>query len=191
MNWRLTICDVLLCLLLLAGCNQPQATEPAPTTQVAVTEDQLLNTAGTAGSNPQSTISGPQLPVGYAPTRISILPLTELSRSVSGDQPAMLNVYVCLLDGFGSQIKAPGIIRFELYRYVPRSAEPKGQRIAIWPDINLKTPAENNKYWRDFLRAYEFRVEAEIGRDETFVLEATWMTSDGRLTAESLLKAGR
>jgi len=103
-----------------------------------------------------------------------------------------LNAYVGLLDAFGCQIKAPGVLRFELYQYVPRSAEPKGQRLAIWPDIDLTHPATNNRYWLDFLRAYEFKLDAPAGLNETYVLEATCMCPDGRrLTATFPLRGGK
>ena len=70
-------------------------------------------------------------------------------------------MYAALRDSFGSCLKAPGVFRFELYEYVQYSSEPKGKRIIIWPDIDLTDAAENNEYWNDFLRAYEFSLDLE------------------------------
>jgi hypothetical protein len=114
---------------------------------------------------------------GFAPTQVEILPLTEL---VDGEQGTRLNAYVSLLDAFGEKVKAPGTFRFELYEYVQRSAEPKGPRLAIWPDIDLTDPAENQEYWRDFLRAYEFTFASQASRSQTYILEVTCRYPDGR-----------
>jgi hypothetical protein len=82
----------------------------------------------------------------YAPSKIDIMPLTEFVSTGDAQKPKIV-VYVSLLDQFGSQIKSPGMFRFELYEHVPRSAEPKGKRAIIWPDIDLNDPATNNDYW--------------------------------------------
>ncbi|HPC96459.1 MAG TPA: hypothetical protein PLU87_16040 [Sedimentisphaerales bacterium] len=129
-------------------------------------------------------------PSGFGPAAIIILPLTELSQP-TGDQGQQLHVYVSLADAYGSQMKAPGVFRLELYDYVQRSAEPKGPRIAIWPDIDLTNPAENQKSWRDFLRAYEFTVPVHVSPEKTYVLEVTCLIPTGRrLSAEWLLRPG-
>ena len=100
-----------------------------------------------------------------------------------------MDVYVSLLDAYSEKIKAPGIFRFELYEYVQRSSEPKGQRIAIWPDVDLNSPAENQTYWRDFLRAYEFSLGAPASRGKTYILEVTCLCPSGkRLSTEWPLK---
>ena len=86
-------------------------------------------------------------------------------------------------------MKAPGVLRFELYEYIPRSAQSKGQRLALWPDIDLTAPAENHKYWRDFLRAYEFELDTQAHRDKTYIVEVTCTGPDGkRLSGEYLLR---
>lgn len=124
----------------------------------------------------------------YTPVKIDIIPLTEfIGVNDVGEEPA-IRVYVSLLDSFGYQIKAPGIFRFELYERVARSAEPKGRRISIWPDIDLNDVVENNRYWRDFLRAYEFNLPSESESDQNYILEATCLSPNGkRLSAEFAL----
>ena len=159
-------------LLVEAGCEPPQVgpgrTGPPP---IAVND-----------CNEVSTYAR------YAPVKIDIVPLTEFTGvSDAGEEPK-IKVYVSLLDSFGSQIKSPGIFRFELYERVPRSAEPKGRRIAIWPDIDLTDVVENNHYWRDFLRAYEFNFDFEPESDQSYVLQVTCLCPNGkRLSAEFAL----
>jgi hypothetical protein len=188
MNLRLTIYYLLFCLSLLAGCNQPQPTvRPPVVEQAGVVEPSAVQ--------PVEDTSKPTVPPGpttFAPVKIDILPLTELSSPSGAGQGTKLNVFVTILDAFGSQMKAPEILRFELYEYVPRSAQLKGQRLAIWPDIDLTGPAENNKYWRDFLRAYEFELDVQAGRDKTYILEATCMSPDGkRLSCQYTLRGSQ
>lgn len=174
---RISLFLSLVSLVLFAGCETPQESVASPS-------EPVVETGQTAVEPPAAAPVG-----GFAPVAISILPLTELSQP-EGAQGRRLSVYVSLLDPFGSQIKAPGTFRIELYDYVQRSAEPKGQRIAIWPDLDLTHPAENQKYWRDFLRAYEFVVPAAISSEKTYVLEVTCLIPAGRrLSAEWTLRS--
>jgi hypothetical protein len=168
-------------LLFVNGCGEPQAvpTEPRPVERVGV-------------DRAPATVQRPPTAVapGFAPVRVHVLPLTELAQSTGGSS-AVLSVYLSLLDEFGSSIKAPVILRFELYEYVPRSADPKGQRIAIWSDIDLTDAGRNHAHWHDFLRTYEFKLDVQADVDETYILEATCMCLEGkRLSAEFTLKPG-
>jgi hypothetical protein len=156
----------------LCGCGRQQARTPPPARPSVVK----------AGGNAEATAV---VADSFAPVRIDILPLTEFSGVGENGLNTTLNVYVALLDAFGSQVKAPGTLRFELYDYVPRSAAPKGQRTALWPDVDLTHPVENNQRWRDFLRAYEFELDVRADRSKTYILEATCLCPDGkRLTCE-------
>ena len=125
----------------------------------------------------------------FAPTKIDILPLTELVASGSV-QRTRLNLYVSLLDAFGSQIKSPGIFRIELYEHVQRSANPKGRRIAIWQDIDLTDPVTNNDDWNDFLRTYRFDLPLEQTSVQNYILQVTCLCPNGsRLTSHFMLKS--
>lgn len=120
----------------------------------------------------------------FAPAKIKITGLTEFV------DDSALKIYLDLIDRFGSRIKAPAIFRFELYEYVKRSAEPKGKRIFLWPDVDLTNAKANNRYWRDFLRAYEFsmKIDFDIENGQTYILQALCRTSSGnRLTATKQL----
>ena len=124
----------------------------------------------------------------FAPNRINIMPLTEF---INTDTIRQISIkpYVSLLDSFGSQIKSPGIFRFELYQRAVRSAEPKGKREVIWEDIDLTEPAINNEYWRDFLRAYEFDLPFELDVNQSYILQVTCLCPNGRrLSDEFALK---
>ncbi len=127
----------------------------------------------------------------YAPAKINIIPLTEFT-SAGGTQKVEIKPYVSLLDSFGSQIKSPAVFRFELYQRVLRSAEPKGRRVVIWPDIDLTDPAANNEYWRDFLRAYEFDLPFEPDASQSYILQVTCLCPNGkRISAEFALKLAK
>ena len=124
----------------------------------------------------------------YGPVKVDIMPLTEFAGAGDGEKPK-IKVYVSLLDAFDCQIKTPAVFRFELYQKVPRSAEPKGRRIFIWPDIDLTKPSENNDYWQDFLRAYQFDLDFEPRRNRSYILQVTSMCPSGkRLSADFDLK---
>ncbi len=125
----------------------------------------------------------------YAPAKVDIMPLTEFIPASETEGSPKLRVYVSLLDSFNCQMKSPGVFRFELYEKVLRSAEPKGRRIAIWPDIDLTDAAKNNHYWRDFLRAYKFNLDFEPRANQNYILQATFLTPAGRrLLAEFIIK---
>jgi hypothetical protein len=124
----------------------------------------------------------------YTPSKIDIMPLTELA-SPGDSQQSKINVYVGLLDQFGSQIKSPGMLRFELYEHVPRSSKPEGQRAVIWPDFDLTDPVTNNDYWRDFLRAYEFSLPCELAVNKDYIIQVTCLCPNGkRLISEFILR---
>jgi len=128
----------------------------------------------------------------YGPARIDILPITTINPATSSAGDYSINVYVCLLDSFDSQIKYPATFRFELFQQVQRSNEPKGKRILIWPDINLTEPVMNNKCWQDFLRAYLFSLPLEKPAFETTILQVTCISPSGkRLTADFPIRLGK
>lgn len=124
----------------------------------------------------------------FAADKIEIVPLTELTITDNGHN-GKIKAYVSLLDKFNCQQKWPGIFRFELYRKVPRSPEPEGRRIFLWPNIDLTDPEMNNRHWRDFLRAYEFDLEFEPAENHDYVLQVTCLSANNkRPSAEIILK---
>lgn len=160
---------LLACLLVNAGCQRESSSQSWAARVVDGTE------AAAAFAR-------------YAPDKLDIAPLTEYLPA-DRTHPPHVDLYVSLLDPFGSQIKAPGRFRFELYEHVQRSSEPKGKRIAIWPHIDLTDPSMNNKYWRDFLRAYQFTLPLDRSSSKSQILQVTYFSLTGkRLTSEFTLK---
>ncbi|OHB59488.1 MAG: hypothetical protein A2167_01300 [Planctomycetes bacterium RBG_13_46_10] len=161
------LCSV--CVLILTGCEQLNLNaEPQPKA---------------------NNVSESSFYVNYIPAKLEITPLTEFVGIAGAGQTSEINVYASLLDIFGCQIKSPGVFRFEMYEKVPRSSEPKGRRMAIWPDNDLTDAAQNNKYWRDFLRAYQFNLPFEPASSGNYVLQVTFLCPTGkRLSGEYALK---
>ncbi len=118
----------------------------------------------------------------YVASEVRIVGLTEITPVSAGPWQGKLKIYVDLVDNFGCRVKSPGLFRFELYEFVPRSSQPKGKRIFFPPDIDLTDATENNNHWRDFLRAYQFELDLNFSPrpDESFVLEVTFTTPQGR-----------
>ena len=126
----------------------------------------------------------------YAPVKVDIMPLTEFTRIEDIEEQLGITVYVSLLDTFDCQAKWPGVFRFELYKRLLHSTKPKGKRIATWSDIDLTSAAENNNYWRDFLRAYEFNLDFEPQSTQDYILQVTCQCPRGkRLSSEIILKS--
>ncbi|MFC1764616.1 hypothetical protein ACFL6U_21425 [Planctomycetota bacterium] len=123
-----------------------------------------------------------QAPTGYLPADVTILPITALSTPESSQNDPYIHVYVGLLDMYQCHLKAPGTFRFELYERVPRSGRSQGKRLSIWPDILLLEPEDNQRYWRDYLRSYEFRLDLNPGVQQTqdAILQVTFLTTDDR-----------
>jgi hypothetical protein len=149
----------------------------------------LLCEAGCGPANTASrTDNGLNQLSDYGPVKVDIMPLTEFA-AADGEKPSKIKVYVSLLDAFDCQVKTPAVFRFELYDRVPRSAEPKGRRILIWPDIDLTNVAKNNEYWKDFLRTYEFDLPFRPESSKSYILQVTSLCSSGRrLSADFTLK---
>jgi hypothetical protein len=146
-----------LWLLFVAGCGEPSR-----------------------AVNPRDTAAG--ISRVCQPGGVKILPLTEI---VTKNNVRLLKVYVSLTDFFGDHVKSGAVFRFELYKYVARSAEPKGARLIIWPDIDLTEATQNQQYWKDFLRCYEFELELGPVYPQSYILQVTCLCpSQVRLIAE-------
>jgi len=124
----------------------------------------------------------------YQPVKVAFLPLSDVYPSDKPNQPDIIMAYIALHDIAGSAVKAPAVLRFELYQFSPRSADPKGKRLHIWDDISLNAFTDNNEYWRDYLRAYEFELQYDSREHKKYVLEVTCTCPSGaRLLATTTL----
>lgn len=130
--------------------------------------------------------SGPRV-CAFSAASIRIIGLTRIVARPAERNEAALAAYVDMLDAYDSHIKAPGLFRFELYEFVPRSSEPRGKRLMIWPDIDLTDPDANNDCWQDYLRTYQFTLDMNFrpGPDNTFILETTCITPTGKRLADT------
>ena len=130
----------------------------------------------------QSAVGPGNTKCGFAADDVDIIGLTSIKQSTEKPNTSTISAYVNLLDAFDSSFKFPGTFRFELYQFVPRSSQPKGKRIIIWDDYDLKYAAANNRYWNDFLRAYHFELDFESNSLEkgAYVLQVTCLTAEGR-----------
>ncbi len=149
-----------VCLFANTGCRLPGLPAGSPTAN---------------GNDPNTVASY----ASYAPVKVDIMPLTEYV-DLGDARQSEIRLYVALLDSFGSQVKSPARFRFELYQQVPRSAEPKGKRVKIWPHLDLTDLPKNNEYWRDHLRAYEFTLTVEQSRERKHILQVTCICPNGR-----------
>ena len=126
---------------------------------------------------------------GSTPSKVLILPSTRLVSSSAPDTENFIQAYVTLADESGAHLKHPGTFRFELYEKRPGSTEPRGKRTNIWPDLDLAKPEQNNRYWQDSLRAYEFRLDFVPESSQMYILQATFLGVDGkRLSVQAPLE---
>ncbi len=124
----------------------------------------------------------------FSPAKIRVSPVTELIMPTSADGSAIIRVCVALLDPFESYLKAPGTFRFELYERILRSAVPKGKRIIMWPDMDLRSVHTNNEYWQEVWHAYEFDLEFDPQKDKSYILQVTFILPERkRLTDDYAL----
>lgn len=156
----------------------------------------LLWGAGCSDSDPKpeltvQTLHPPAkiIHAGFAPAKVSILPLTRLVSPSAPDSEPYIQAYVTLTDALGVQLIYPGTFRFELYGKIQRSAEPKGKRVTIWPDMDLTTLEENHRYWQDVFRAYEFHLDVTAPANQKYILQVTFLgVEDKRLSAQAELE---
>ena len=104
----------------------------------------------------------------FGPAKIDVLPITSIAPASDRDA---------------------AIFRFELFQRLQRSADPKGKRLIVWPDIDLTDPAANNNLWQDFLRAYLFSLPLQKASADNCILHVTVICPSGkRLTADFIVR---
>jgi len=158
-NFIFLFVPFVVMLFISVGC-EPEYSPPARPATETITECETLK--------------------AYQPVKAVFLPLSDVRPSDKPTDPDTITAYVALQDSAGSAVKAPAIFRFELYQFRPLSADPKGKRLYIWDNINLNAFTENNRYWRDYLRAYEFKLRYNCPDCKKYVLEATCTCPSGR-----------
>ena len=159
-------------LLALAGCQQPNDADSRDLPRDVNKPEQAYD----------SSLAE------FSAQKVTIMPLSEVKISADGRE-GQVRAFVSLHDSFNCQQKWPAVFRFEIYNRVFRSAQPRGKRIYIWPDIDLTDAKENNSYWRDFLRAYEFNLKFEYDGGKDYVLQVTCLIDERkRISAGAALQ---
>lgn len=127
----------------------------------------------------------------YSPAELNIIGLTEIITAADESKRKNIDVYLDLRDAFDSPLKSPATFRFELYEYVPRTAQRRGRRIYAWPDMDLLDSVENDAHWRNYLQAYFFDLPIDFALPvgKSFILYVTAITEHGkRMTTSYDLK---
>ena len=151
----------------------------------------LIVLIGFAGCQPEQVVSAGEQVVSVLPCfeaqRVAIMGLTRIADSKQNPGFKSVNAYVDVLDKFEDRIKSPCTFRFEFYEYVPRSSRNLGERLDVWPDVDLTGPETNNLYWKDHLRAYQFELDLniEVAAGTTYMLQVTCTTANGRRLTDS------
>ena len=52
--------------------------------------------------------------------------------------------------------------------------------------MDLTDPKDNNKYWSDFFRAYEFRLGFEPKEEKSYIFQATAIDLDGKRLSDEI-----
>jgi hypothetical protein len=116
----------------------------------------------------------------YGPQELTLLGLSKI-QPATGEQPAKFKFFVAVLDQYNTPLRYPGVIRFELYTRLLKSPISKGRQICVWPEIDIRDSEVNSRYFRDYLRAYEFELEAKQPvAPDTYVVLITYTLPDGR-----------
>jgi len=131
-----------------------------------------------------SAVQSPVFPSGclFTPQKIKFNQLSEF------DQSWQIAAYIDVFDQFDSRIKAAAVWQFELYESVPRSADARGERLFIWPNIELTEAAKNDSLWQEYLHCYKFDLDFDIDLDssKTYILQAVCFTADERRLTDTI-----
>jgi len=155
---------VVTFMLIIAGCESPVTTQP------------------------KQPISSAEIIAQYQPAKVVFLPLTEMKAAEQEHLSEEITAFISLNDGVNSSIKAPGTFRFEIYQSAPLTSKGRSKRLKLWGDIDLTEFENNSKYWRDYLRCYEFKLEYDGIVMGKYILEMTFICPSGkRISAETVL----
>ena len=94
---------------------------------------------------------------------------------------ASIEAFVTLLDQFGDPIKAVGQFRFEIYRYQPAAADPRGRRFEGegMQLVDLSDTQINQQYWDAITHCYRMKLKLppEAATPRQIVLQVTFLAS--------------
>ncbi|AQQ72562.1 hypothetical protein SMSP2_02952 [Limihaloglobus sulfuriphilus] len=120
----------------------------------------------------------------FLPVSIKFNGMTEISAGET-ENTISITPHIDVYDAAGSRIKAPGIVRFELFELIGRSQDSLGPRLKVWQDFNLNTFETNNRYWSDPLRCYIFSLELDsnlVKPDTQYQFTAVFISGTNRFS---------
>ena len=114
---------------------------------------------------------------------VRISALTEFIPDASAAGKMQIKTLIELVDPLGTPVKTAFAARFEFYEFKPLSSNPRGSRLAIWPEQDLHDPAANDEHWEDFLYGYEFYLPLEFVPQpgKKYLLEVSCLAGRRRL----------
>lgn len=129
----------------------------------------------------------PQLPDQKAlrllgPRSIEIHDSSAIVQTSTGGDFDGLSVRCEVKDSFGDSIKTVGVMRFELYTFIPSQPFNKGQRVAFWQDLRIDSVETIREHWDSTLSLYRFDLnwDKQVKPKQRFVLEAVLTTGQGQ-----------
>lgn len=127
------------------------------------------------------------------PKSISIHPFTAFRSFDETGGENGIDARIEAKDAAGDTTKAYGNFRFELYAFIPVSADPKGAKLATW-DVPLSDAKTSSLHWDGITRAYTFKLrwDQPIPQGAQFVLVAIFSSPfTERLFSERVLIPGQ
>lgn len=114
-----------------------------------------------------------------------------LSKIISAENGAnsRIRLLLELLDDYTTRIKAPFVVRFELYQYQKDVPGNIGTRLKLFNDLDLVDSKINNSYWNDFLRCYEFDLNMGFAanKGDIYTLLLTFYGTNGNQITKKLI----
>ncbi|MBN1436251.1 MAG: hypothetical protein JW936_04190 [Sedimentisphaerales bacterium] len=104
--------------------------------------------------------AGPPLPAFRAHSVALQSSFTRFRFDAAAAPQQWLDAYVKVLDDFDDPMKALGQFRFEIFRYRPQVADPRGPRFAEdgLQEFELTTLEGNQAHWDAITQSYQFRL---------------------------------
>ena len=141
-------------------------------------------------------VPGEQVPMPInllLPREVRIHPFTGTRTFDEAEEIRGVEVRIEAIDAYGDATKAFGDFRFELYKFRQHSADPRGDRLAVWEE-SLLEPEKNLLHWDNITRTYEFKLRwaRPIPAGRRFVLVATFTSPfTQRLFAQRIAVSGK
>jgi hypothetical protein len=127
----------------------------------------------------------------FAPVSMRIHPIFTQVKDWTGDnKPDGVEALLEFTDQFNDPTKAVGTVIFEMYKYRPYHADPRGDRLQNPWIGTLATLDDQHARWNRTSRTYAFQLEfPQLRTDQSYVLTATFDTGQTRFMDQIILEA--